>query len=224
MALIDDGAELFGVGTPLVLEGRNAPQRLRGLAQYDSRQLGGNDDGHITRSGCHLAAAAHLVDVNADGVSTRDEMRTLRSAGLTALETIPKIRKYVDAAGNVIPYWAWASNGPSPAVRSWSTCSSVVLPLRSYERLRSRTHLRTSATRDSTLSFRNTWRTCDLTVFAETPRSLRNLRERPPFAQQLGHRLFGGSQTVCAAGECSTQVMTKGSAVSVAPCRRNASP
>ena len=35
-------------------------------------------------------------------------MHTLRSYGITALETIPKLHKHVDDAGNVIPYWAWA--------------------------------------------------------------------------------------------------------------------
>ena len=49
------------------------------------------------------------LDLNADGVSTRDEMRSLRAHGITALETIPKVRKYFDAAGNAIPYWAWAT-------------------------------------------------------------------------------------------------------------------
>ena len=106
--VIDDGAELFGVGTPLVLEGRNAPNGFVGLAQYDSRQLGGNDDGLITEADAIWPQLRIWLDANADGVSTADEMRTLKSFGLTALETIPKLRKYIDAAGNVIPYWAWA--------------------------------------------------------------------------------------------------------------------
>jgi hypothetical protein len=107
--LIDDGAELFGVGTPLVLEGdRNAPNGFVGLAQYDSRELGGNDDGLITEADAIWPQLRIWLDVNADGVSTAAEMRTLRSYGITALETIPKIRKRVDEAGNVIPYWAWA--------------------------------------------------------------------------------------------------------------------
>jgi len=106
--VIDDGAELFGVGTPLLLEGRNAPNGFVGLAQYDSRQLGGNDDGLITEADAIWPQLRIWLDANADGVSKPDEMRTLKSYGLTALETIPKRRKYVDAAGNVIPYWAWA--------------------------------------------------------------------------------------------------------------------
>jgi hypothetical protein len=106
--LVDDGAELFGVGTPLVLSGRNAPNGFVGLAQYDTRELGGNDDGWITEADAVWPQLRIWLDANADGVSTVDEMRTLRSFGLTALETIPKIRKHVDAAGNVIPFWAWA--------------------------------------------------------------------------------------------------------------------
>jgi len=106
--LIDDGAELFGVGTPLELGGRNAPNGFVGLAQYDLRELGGNDDGLITEADAIWPQLRIWLDINADGVSTADEMRTLRSYGITALETIPKIRKRVDEAGNVIPYWAWA--------------------------------------------------------------------------------------------------------------------
>lgn len=106
--LVDDGAELFGVGTPLVLDGRNSPNGFVGLAQYDSRELGGNDDGLITAADAIWPQLRIWLDTNADGISTADEMRSLRSYGISALETIPKIRKHVDAAGNVIPYWAWA--------------------------------------------------------------------------------------------------------------------
>jgi hypothetical protein len=112
--LIDDGGELFGVGTPLVLEGRNAPNGFVGLAQYDTRQLGGNDDGLITEADAIWPQLRIWVDLDADGVSTYNEMRTLESYGITSLETIPKLRKYVDAAGNVIPYWAWAQQRARP--------------------------------------------------------------------------------------------------------------
>jgi len=113
--LVDDGAELFGVGTPLLLEGRPAPNGFVGLAQYDARQLGGNDDGFITDADAIWPQLRIWRDSNADGVSTYDEMRTLRSFGITALGTIPKLRKYVDAAGNLIPYWSWAMLKGKPA-------------------------------------------------------------------------------------------------------------
>ena len=112
--IVDDGAELFGVGTPLILEGRSAPNGFVGLAQYDSRQLGGNDDGLITDADAIWPQLRIWVDLDADGVSTLQEMRTLGSLGITALETIPKLRKYFDEAGNVIPYWAWAMQRTRP--------------------------------------------------------------------------------------------------------------
>ena len=112
--IVDDGAELFGVGTPLILEGRSAPNGFVGLAQYDSRQLGGNDDGLITDADAIWPQLRIWIDLDADGVSTIQEMRTLGSLGITALETIPKLRKYFDEAGNVIPYWAWAMQRTRP--------------------------------------------------------------------------------------------------------------
>jgi hypothetical protein len=111
---VDDGAELFGVGTPMVLEGSNAPNGFVGLAQYDAHRLGGNDDGLIDEADAIWPQLRIWVDANADGVSTYDEMRPLESFGLTALETIPRIRKYIDPAGNVIPYWAWAMQRTRP--------------------------------------------------------------------------------------------------------------
>lgn len=107
--LVDDGSELFGVGTPLMLEGRTAPNGFVGLAQYDQRQLGGNDDGLITEADAIWPQLRLWLDLNADGVANREEMRTLRSVGITALETIPKRRRYMDEAGNLIPFWAWAT-------------------------------------------------------------------------------------------------------------------
>jgi hypothetical protein len=126
--VVDDGAELFGVGTPLILEGRNARNGFVGLAQYDSRQLGGNDDGLITEADAIWPQLSVWVDANADGVSTRDEMRSLKRTGLTALETIPKIRKHVDAAGNFIPYWAWARQRSRPGRALMVDVFFVVLP------------------------------------------------------------------------------------------------
>jgi hypothetical protein len=95
------------VGTPMVLEGRNAPNGFVGLAQYDSTGLGGNDDGLIDARDAIWPQLRVWVDLNADGVATLAEMRTLQSYGITALETIPKMRRYYDPAGNLIPYWAW---------------------------------------------------------------------------------------------------------------------
>lgn len=112
--LVDNGSELFGVGTPLELEGRNAPNGFVGLAQYDQRRLGGNDDGLITDADAIWPQLRIWLDLDANGVATPSEMRTLQSYGITALETIPKRRRHVDAAGNLIPLWAWAMQKAKP--------------------------------------------------------------------------------------------------------------
>ena len=108
--VVDDGSELFGVGTPL-LAGGTAPNGFVGLAQYDQPLLGGNDDGVISRADAIWQELSMWVDANADGVATRDEMRRPESFGLTSFATIPKVRRYTDPAGNSLPYWAWASAG-----------------------------------------------------------------------------------------------------------------
>lgn len=112
--LVDNGSELFGVGTPLELEGRNAPNGFVGLAQYDMRELGGNDDGLITEADAIWPQLRIWVDADANGVATFSEMRTLQSYGITAIETIPKRHRYMDPAGNLIPLWAWALQSGKP--------------------------------------------------------------------------------------------------------------
>jgi hypothetical protein len=107
--LVDDGSELFGVGTPL-LEGGTAANGFIGLAQYDQPLLGGNDDGVISRADAIWPELSLWLDANADGVATRAEMRRPDSFGLTSFGTIPKVRRYIDAAGNSLPYWAWAGS------------------------------------------------------------------------------------------------------------------
>jgi hypothetical protein len=106
--LVDDGSELFGVGTPL-LEGGTAPNGFVGLAQYDQPLLGGNDDGVISRADAIWPELTLWLDSNADGIATRNEMRRPESFGLTSFGIIPRVRRYTDPAGNSLPYWAWAS-------------------------------------------------------------------------------------------------------------------
>lgn len=112
--IVDDGSELFGVGTPLFFDGGYAPNGFVGLAQYDLPQLGGNDDGRITKADQIWTELYVWKDGNADGKSVRSEMFRPGSVDLTAFETIPKYRKYFDAAGNAIPYWGWATSRTAP--------------------------------------------------------------------------------------------------------------
>jgi hypothetical protein len=111
--VVDDGSELFGVGTPL-LEGGKAPNGFVGLAQYDQPLLGGNNDGVISRADAIWPELTLWLYSNADGVASRNEMRRPESFGLTSFGTIPKVQRVTDPAGNSLPYWAWAGAAGRP--------------------------------------------------------------------------------------------------------------
>lgn len=113
--VIDDGAELFGIGTPLLLEGGRAPNGFVGLAQYDDPRLGGNDDGLITSADAVWSDLLLWTDSDANGVSTPGEIQPPGSLGFMSFETIPKVRRYRDEAGNFLPYWASARTTGRPA-------------------------------------------------------------------------------------------------------------
>ena len=105
--VVDDGSELFGVGTPMP-DGGNAVNGFVALAPYDSPQMGGNDDGLISEADPIWSELSIWLDRNADGVATAHEMYRPWDLGLASFETIPKVRRKRDAAGNSLPYWAWA--------------------------------------------------------------------------------------------------------------------
>ena len=111
--IVDTGAELFGVGTPL-FEGGKAPNGFVGLAQYDQPLLGGNDDGLISSQDAIWPELSMWLDSNADGISTANEMRRPEALGFRSFGTIPKVRRLVDEAGNSLPYWAWATTASVP--------------------------------------------------------------------------------------------------------------
>ena len=112
--LIDDGAELFGVGTPMILEGRNAPNGFVGLAQYDARQLGGNDDGLITEADAIWPQLRIWVDLDADGVATyardahAEELRHHRARNHSEDSQVRR------CGGQSHPLWAWAMQRVRP--------------------------------------------------------------------------------------------------------------
>ncbi|HEY4645799.1 MAG TPA: hypothetical protein VIH25_05915 [Steroidobacteraceae bacterium] len=112
--VVDNGGELFGIGTPMFFEGGKASNGFVGLAQYDSLPLGGNDDGYITRDDAIWPHLQLWLDINADGISTANEMLTPDDVGVTSFETIPKVRRRSDAAGNLLPFWAWAMTDTRP--------------------------------------------------------------------------------------------------------------
>jgi hypothetical protein len=106
--IVDDGTEIFGEGTRLSLENRNAPNGFVALAQYDSPSLGGDDDGAITASDPVWTKLRVWLDSDANGICAPHEMSSLENAGIVSLPTIPRTKFVQDAAGNFIPYHATA--------------------------------------------------------------------------------------------------------------------
>lgn len=115
--IVDNGSELFGEGTDVVLQNYKASNGFVALSQYDLPALGGNDDGLITADDTIWSLLRVWVDANADGVSQRSELRSLTAAGIKAIETIPKFSRYTDPAGNILPMYSWVYLSGSRKVR-----------------------------------------------------------------------------------------------------------
>lgn len=114
--VVDNGSELFGEGTELVLEGGHAVNGFIALQQYDSPSLGGNDDGQISNQDA-LWPMLHLwTDRNADGRSVPSEMQTPQALGLASFGIIPRLSKRVDEAGNAMPFFSWVTRSNSRKV------------------------------------------------------------------------------------------------------------
>lgn len=75
--IADDGSELFGQGTTLILSGEKARNGFIALAQYDLPLLGGNNDRLITQDDAIWPMLSLWTDSNADGQSVPSEMTAL---------------------------------------------------------------------------------------------------------------------------------------------------
>ena len=105
--IVDNGSELFGQGTRLRLdENRLAPNGFVGLAQYDRLELGGNDDGFISKEDQIWGKLLLWLDVDADGISTPGEIAHVYEYGLSKMETIPRETRSYDESGNWLRFFA----------------------------------------------------------------------------------------------------------------------
>ena len=96
---------------PIVLSIKElAPNGFVALAQYDHLVLGGNNDGYISAQDSVWSQLSLWLDINADGISTNDEMLFLDDVGITRLDIIPKQSNQIDDAGNSLPLWSWAKD------------------------------------------------------------------------------------------------------------------
>jgi len=126
--IVDDGTELFGNGTILIMEDRFAPNGFVALAQFDLTSQGGDEDGLITAADQVWGSLGLWLDTDANGISDEEEVYTLESFGLKALETIPRESNRIDRHGNRLRFWARAHRFDLPRIKMLDVFFKEVSP------------------------------------------------------------------------------------------------
>jgi hypothetical protein len=97
---VDDGKELFGIGT-ILASGARARHGFEALAQYDDATNGGNGDGKITTADAVWNRLRLWVDINHDGVCEPTESGPVERYGLTWIDLHYSVNYEPDAQGNI---------------------------------------------------------------------------------------------------------------------------
>ncbi len=121
---IDSGAELFGDLTPQPASSN--PNGFIALAEYDKPQNGGSGDGRIDRRDLIFSQLRLWQDVNHNGISEPNELRSL-SEILSAIDLDYKESRKVDPYGNRFQYRSrvFDVNGKQAGRWAWDVFLSV---------------------------------------------------------------------------------------------------
>jgi len=103
--IVDDGSEMFGNGTLMLMDGTRAMNGFVGLAQYDRLEYGGNDDGLITEADRIWQDLYLWLDSDADGVSQPFEMAPIGEFRVSGFNVIPREKYHYDKNDNWLRFF-----------------------------------------------------------------------------------------------------------------------
>lgn len=115
---IDNGAELFGDFTP-----QPAASNKNGflaLAEFDKAENGGNADGIVDNNDSVFNSLRLWLDRNHNGISEAEELHTLVSLNVAALELNFKESRRVDQYGNQYKYRAKVRGTTRGSIGRWA--------------------------------------------------------------------------------------------------------